>query len=111
MVGVIIDTTAPVIEISSRGSRKSNKKQKRSIKEKQPEIPVNKKPDFIPHPNVEPLKSLKDISVLSDIRPPSEPEWKKTASKIPEIPIFNDIPKEEEPIPQEVHDLGSDEEP
>lgn len=31
--------------------RNSTKKQKRSIKEKEPEIPVFKKPDVIPHPN------------------------------------------------------------
>ena len=66
---------------------------------------------MIPHPS-EAVKSLKDSSVVerksskasrksSGVRAPSEPEWKKTASKIPDIPIFEDqrLPNVSEYVP------------
>ena len=52
-------------------------------------MPVNKKPDFIPHPN-------------NELMIPIEPEWKKTASKIPEIPVFEDPVKVEQPFEEPI---------
>lgn len=96
-----------------------------------------KKPDVIPHPGLasqrkkslreeEPKrkseKSGKSRKSSKSSRAPSEPEWKKTASKIPDIPVFknpvdNLDPEEdeEEEVPADVpadlpQDLGSDEE-